>query len=100
MIVVAADADFALDAVVEGRHFGVIDGPVLAGAIVVASFKIALAEAESDGVPQLGFAAEAAAALAIEAGFAGLHDGDVAGRKLVRQRVGVEIGAGIDFGAA
>jgi len=58
------------------------------------------AEAESDGVPQLGFTAQAAAALAIEAGFAGLHDGDVAGGELVGERVGVEVGAGVDLRTA
>jgi len=42
VIVVAADADFALDAVVVRLHFGIVDGPVLAGAIVLAAFEIAL----------------------------------------------------------
>ena len=75
MVKIAADAHFALDAIIVRLHVGVIERPVFACAIVLAAFEIALAEAQGDGVPQHGFAAQAAAAFAIESRLAGLMVG-------------------------
>jgi hypothetical protein len=45
MIVVAADAHFALDTVViRRREIGIVGGPIFAPAVVLAAFEIALAE--------------------------------------------------------
>ena len=97
MIEISADTHLALDAVIVRRDIGVIERPVFSGPVVLAAFKIALAESKRHGVPQLRFAAQAAAALAIVAGLAGLHDGNMAERKLEGQRVRIEISARVDL---
>jgi len=100
MVVISAHPYLTLDAVVERSDVGVIEGPVLAGAVVLPSFKITLAESKRHGVPQLCFAAETAAALAIIARFAGFHDGNVTERKFKGQCVRIEIRACVDLRAA
>ena len=94
-VAVAADTDLALDLLVVGRDVLVGDRPVLAGAVVGAPLEIALAEPERHGIPQHGLAADAAAALGIEAFLARAHRRNLPGGKLERQRVGVEVGPGI-----
>ena len=70
-VAVAADTDLALDPVVVRRDVLVVDRPVLAGAVEGAPLEIALAEPKRHGIPQHGLAADAAAALGVEAFLAG-----------------------------
>ena len=95
-VAVAADADLALDRVVVGRDVLVVDRPVLAGAVEGASLEVPLAEAERHRVPQHRLAADAAAALGIEAGLAGPHRRNLTVGEVERQRVRVEVGPRVD----
>ena len=70
----------------------------MALAIVLSSFEIALAQTQSHGIPQLCLATQAPAAFPIETRFTRLHNRDMAGRKLKREGVGVEVCTSIDFG--
>ena len=98
---IPADPHFALDTVVVRREIGIVNGPVLARAIVpVFALKVALGEAPGHGVPGLRLAARPPRALRVHAGFARLHGGDVPIGKLIGHRMGIEVGTRIQLRAA
>ena len=99
-VAVSADADFAFDAVVVGGHVGVVDGPVGSGSVDGVALEIAVAQAQGYSVPEHGLATDSPGSLGAHAGFARLHGGDVAVGEVEGQGVGVEVGAGVDGGAA
>ena len=100
VIEIAANPYFAFYPFIVRRQIAIVNRPVLARSVVIFASKIALAIAPGDCIPKHGLAADASRALGVEAGFAGLHGGDVAAGKLERHRVGVEVGVGVDLRSA
>ena len=59
-----------------------------------------MALAPRDGVPSERFAAKTAGSFAAHSFLAGLHAGDLAIGEFPGHGMGIEVGAGVDFGAA